>query len=265
MRHDLKHTFDTAAELYDRVRPGYPEALFDALAALSELPADGSILEVGCGTGQATLPMARRGFPMVALDLGATMVAIARRNLAAFPRVAVVQGSFEDYAVSPGSFDLVMSATAFHWVDPHVRYRRAAEVLKPGGALGVIGNTHIGGGDDDFWGQATQGAYRRYSPAIWSDEPMPTAEQILAAADDELGASGYFEAPVVRGYPWRARYDARGYLDLLNTYSGHISLPDDARAGLYGAIAELIDTRYGGAVTKAYLATLVVARRRDRQ
>jgi ubiquinone/menaquinone biosynthesis C-methylase UbiE len=59
-------TFDEVAELYDQARRGYPEQLFDDLFALAKIPPDKShILEVGCGTGQATCSLARRGCHVV--------------------------------------------------------------------------------------------------------------------------------------------------------------------------------------------------------
>ncbi len=80
----LRDTFDEAPELYDRVRPGYPEEVFEDLATLGRLRPRSRILELGCGTGQATVPLAKRGFEVVAVELGAGLADVARRNLAAF-------------------------------------------------------------------------------------------------------------------------------------------------------------------------------------
>ena len=65
-----------------------------------------------------------------------------------------------------------------------------------------------------------------------------------------------------RNYRWDETYDAEGYLRVLNTYSGHRSLSDDARERLFRGIADLIDHRFGGRIVKGYLTTLYVARRR---
>ena len=61
-RERLRATFDEAAELYDRARPGYPERLYDDLFALSGLSPGDRVVEIGPGTGQATAPMLKRGW-----------------------------------------------------------------------------------------------------------------------------------------------------------------------------------------------------------
>src|SRR5919107_431176 len=88
----LRTTFDDAALLYDEVRPGYPEALFDDVISLSGIAPEGSILEIGCGTGQATAPLARRGYRILCVELGENLAAIARRNLADYPLAEVRTG-----------------------------------------------------------------------------------------------------------------------------------------------------------------------------
>src|SRR5215203_6505224 len=98
-RAKLRAIFDEAALLYDEVRPGYPEVLFDDVVSLSGIPSGGRILEIGCGTGQATLPFARRGYRILCIELGENMAAVARRNLASYPRAEVVTADFEDVSV----------------------------------------------------------------------------------------------------------------------------------------------------------------------
>ncbi|MBV9281092.1 MAG: class I SAM-dependent methyltransferase, partial [Chloroflexi bacterium] len=131
-RLQLRRTFDQAAELYDRARPGYPRELFDDLTELAGIGPGCRVLEIGCGTGQATVPLAERGCQIVAVELGADMAAVARRNLARFASVTVVVSAFEDWPLPAGPFDAVVSATAFHWIDPAVRVTKAADALRPG-------------------------------------------------------------------------------------------------------------------------------------
>jgi predicted O-methyltransferase YrrM len=97
----LRDTFDEAPELYDRVRPGYPEAVFEDLTTLCRLRPGSRVLELGRGTGQATVPLATRGFEVVAIELGPGLADVARRNLAAVPGVDVVNAAFEEWPLAP--------------------------------------------------------------------------------------------------------------------------------------------------------------------
>jgi SAM-dependent methyltransferase len=138
----LRSTFNEDAERYDRARPRYPVQLFDDLAAAAAPPA-APLLEIGCGTGQATVALAERGYRIVAVELGPEMAVVARRNLARFDGVEVVTAAFEDWPLPDEPFDVVFSATAFHWVDPAVRVSKSADALRPGGILATVGTEHI--------------------------------------------------------------------------------------------------------------------------
>jgi SAM-dependent methyltransferase len=141
----LRETFDEDAERYDRARPGYPAELFDDLAALTGLGAGDRVLEIGPGTGQATVSLAPRGYRIVAVELGAHLADVARRNVAAFPDVEVVNAPFESWPLPAAPFRAVFAATAFHWIDPDVRLTKAAQALAPDGALAVVTTSHVAG------------------------------------------------------------------------------------------------------------------------
>jgi SAM-dependent methyltransferase len=122
-RECLGATFDTAADLYQRARPDYPEELYEDLVAVTGSGPGDRLLEVGCATGKATLPLAKRGFQITCLEPGANLAVAARRNSSAFD-VDVIEQRFEDWAPPDDRFDLVFAATAWHWVDPEMRYPR---------------------------------------------------------------------------------------------------------------------------------------------
>lgn len=149
----LGMTFDSAADLHQQTRPEYPEQLYEAMIAAAALGADDRLLEIGCASGKATLPLARRGFHITCVEPGPALATVARRNLDSFPDVQVVQSTFEDIdATEHEPFDLVFAATAWHWLDPAVRYRRTWELLRPGGHLAFWSATHVfpEGGDSFF-------------------------------------------------------------------------------------------------------------------
>src|SRR6266542_3166340 len=142
----------------DRARPGYPPALFDELAVPAGVGPGCRVLEIGCGTGQATVPLAERGGQIVAVELGADLARVARRNLARFPDVEVVVAAFEDWPLPTEPFDTVVAATAWHWLAPAVRVAKAAQALRPGRALATISTHHIAGGNEAFFVEAHDSA-----------------------------------------------------------------------------------------------------------
>ena len=261
-RHRLRSTFDGVAPLYDEARPGYPERVFDDIVSLSGIPAGGRVLEVGCGTGQATVPLARRGYEIICVELGDSLANLARRNLTGFPKVEVRTGDFEE--VPPGGdFDLLVSATAFHWLDPAVAYPRAARVLRPTGAIALLWNEHVQTDADGGFFVAAQEVYAREAPEIWdgSYEGPPRSEG-LTDRTDEIEGSGLFGPVVRRSLAWDQPYDTAGYIRVLDTYSTHRSLGEEARRRLYRGLSSLIEERYGGRIVKGYQTSLYVAPRR---
>ncbi len=258
-RERLRATFGEDADRYDRRRPGYPSGLFADLAAHAPVDAGSRVLEIGCGTGQATVPLARLGCTVVAVELSDTMAAIARRHLAGFPGARVVVSPFEDWPLPAERFDVVLSATAFHWLDPAVRMTKAADALRPGGTLALVSTHHVAGGTESFFAEV-QDCYERFDPAT------PPCLRLTASADipkdsAEIDRSRRFGPVEFRRYEWEQTYRTEEYLDLLLTYSGHRALPPAGRDGLLAGIANLIDTRHGGRITKRYLTELSTARR----
>lgn len=255
----LRLTFDEVAELYDRVRPDYPAELFDRLAEAAGLRPGSRVLEIGCGTGQATVPLAERGYEIVAVELGPSMATVARRNLARFDTVEVVTADFETWPVPAEPFDVVFCATAFHWIDPAVRVLKSARALRPGGVLAVVMTEHVAGGTLRFFADA-QRCYECFDPATPPGlvlEPSST----IPRDDRELRESGLFGPASFDRWERDLTYSTAGYLDVLMTYSGHRALPEPARAGLLDCIAKLIATNHGGQITKRYLTELRMAAR----
>lgn len=247
---ELKTTFNTAAVLYEDIRPGYPEELIQDIVELSGINDHSRILEVGCGTGKATQSFAERGYEMVCLDIGADLIAVAREKLSGFPNVSFVEQAFEAWKPE-GTFDLVISATAFHWVDPKVRYLRVSEALESGSFLAVFSNQHVRK-DEGFFVE-TQSLYDRYYLPLTADRPTHATSFPGVEA---------FEDPIKRVYPWTQTYSSEQYIKLLSTYSDHIALPDENRHRLFEGIVNLIETKYDGQVTKHYQAVLDLRERK---
>ncbi len=261
-RNRLRASFDEEALLYDEARPGYPEQLFDDAISLSGIPPQGRILEIGCGTGQATIPFARRGYRVLSIELGENLAAIACAKLVAFPQVEVLTGDFERWPVEEQGFDLVTSATALHWIDESMRYHKIARALKPGGAVAPFWYAHVHTDKDRGFFEGVQRVYLRVVPEKAKFyKGLSRPEDIPASESGRVEATGLYGPVTVRRYPFEVEYDGESYIRLLNTYSDHRALESDVRKRLFEGIAELIDTEYGGYITKGYLATLYVAHR----
>src|SRR4051812_4739799 len=255
----LRTTFSEDAERYDRARPGYPTAMYDDLARLAGIGPGCRVLEIGCGTGQATIPLAERGCQIVAVELGAELAGGGQRKLARLPDVELGTAPFETWPLPAGPFDLVLSATAFHWIDPGVRVIKSADALRPGGALATIATHHVAGGTIPFFAEM-QACYEHWDPATPPGLKLLPAEAIPMEGE-EIERSGRFERPRFLRYPTDIPYTTASYIDVLLTYSGHRALGSDAQRGLLDCIAGLIDDRYGGQIVKRYLSELRLARR----
>jgi SAM-dependent methyltransferase len=255
----LRETFNEAAQLYDRARPRYPRALVDELARAADLGPAGRVLEIGPGTGQLTVPLAEFGCRITAVELGDAMAGVARQRLRGFPRVDVQVAEFESWELPGEPFDLVVSATAFHWIDPAVRMVKAARALRPGGHLALVVTEHVAGGTEEFFALA-QSCYERWDPATPPGLRLQQASEIPSAAG-ELDDSPHFDQVVATRHTQDITYTTDQYVDVLLTYSGHRALNETARRGLLTCLRQLIDTRYGGSITKRYLHELIVATR----
>jgi len=259
----LKTTFDSAADRYQQARPEYPAQLYDTLIDMAGLDAGDRLVEVGCATGKATLPLARRGFQIMCIEIGPRLAAAARHNLASLPHVTVINSAFETWHPPVGErFDLVFAATAWHWIDPTLRYQRAWQLLRPGGHLAFWSATHVfpDGGDPFFVN--IQDVYDQIGEGLPRDATWPRPGQ-LPDSRDEIEQSGLFADVVVRHFDWEISYTAQEYLQLLDTFSGHIAMQAWKRQHLYAEISRRLQQRPGGRLRRHWGAVLHVARRAD--
>ncbi len=260
-REILRSTFDASAELYDSARPDYPPALFDAMIEATGIQTGDHLLEIGCATGKATEPLARRGFRITCVELGQALAAVARQKLARFSQVEVIEGAFENW--EPRSqddpFDLVFAATSWHWIDPAVRYPRAHALLRRGGHLAFWSALQVfpPGGDPFF--REMQEVYEEIGEPAFSSWPRPGE---LPDERAEIAASGLFEPVTVRHFDWELTYEAEGYIRLLETFSDHIARAPSKRERLHAEIRRRLSGRPDGKLRRHWGAALHVARRR---
>ncbi len=224
----LKNTFSKVIEDYDSARPGYPQELYDAVIGFSGIGAGATVLDVGAGTGQATDLFLQGDFRFDLLEVSEEQVAFLTQKYGENPRVTVKKDYFEEYDTEK-KYDLIYSATAFHWVDSSVGYPKAWEMLKPGGTLAVFWHMssvmHYSGGIFDGLNQLKQ----KYLPGESLGFDVEGIQKVKEKRITQIQAGGCFGIPKIYEYRRTDTYDADRYVMLLNTYSGTQTLSEEKR------------------------------------
>ncbi|MFF5072575.1 class I SAM-dependent methyltransferase [Micromonospora olivasterospora] len=258
--------FNEVPQLYDRVRPGYPDELFADLVTITGMGDGASVLEVGCGTGQATRSLAVLGCSVTAVEPGAGMAALARQRLAAFGNVTVETSTFEEWDDRGRRFDVLVAASAWHWVDPSIGWPRAHDVLNPGGWIALLGHVVVRRPDEPEVYAETADLHERFSPANpdWGHPPLEddvrTTDEGWGLVDDP---GGLFGPTIVRWYPTVQWFTGDGFADLLRSTSPYRRLDRRVREPLLDAVAERVRTRMGDRAARRYLSVLRIGQRAD--
>lgn len=200
----FKDLFSGHAAAYAAARPTYPEALFDWLATLA--PAEATVLDAGCGNGQASVALAGRFARVIATDPSAQQIANAIPHARVAYRVAPAEASgLPDAAVA-----LVTAAQAVHWFDPARFADECRRVLVPGGAVAVwcYGVNAIAPEVD----AVTRRLYDELTGPYWA----PERRHIDAGLATLPFPFARIAAP---GFAMRARWTLPQYLDYLRTWS----------------------------------------------
>ena len=253
----LGWTFDTVAATYEKLRPGYVEALYQDVFAYRPLDAASHAVEVGIGGGQATGPILATGCAVTAVEPGANFCALCREKFAAYPGFTAVNARFEDADLPPESCDLVYSASAFHWVPEEIGYRKVFDILRPGGAFARFANHPFKDKGRPGMHEALQEVYAIYMPG--SLVPNEYSEE-QAARRAAIAAKYGFTDIQHRLYRRTRDFTAAEYVQLLGTYSDHIAIEEKTRGRFFREIGEAID-RLGGRITIYDTIDLQLARK----
>jgi SAM-dependent methyltransferase len=254
-----KESFDRVADAYAVFRPAPPPEVIDAIVTASILRRGCRVLEIGCGTGQLSVPLAEFGVELVAIELGPHLAAAAERNLERFPHARILVSSFEEWQLPVRKFDAVICANAFHWLDGELRYSKCAAALRPGGALTILHVHHVRGGTTEFFAD-TQAYYRRWGLSDDSTFELPDPND-LPPAYPELDRRSEFGAVERFRFEIPMRHTTDSYIGWLTTDSLVNSIDDESRAGFLEDMKWLIARRYNGAVERNLVYELIVARR----
>lgn len=240
---DLRMTFNEDELNYDRFRPTYLPELFEQILNAAGRP--GKALEIGIGTGQATQSFLDAGYRLTAIDIGSRMIDFCRQKFAGTPHFQAVCADFESF--DPGeSYDLIYSATAFHWIPEQTGYPKAKALLRPGGTLALFWNHPYVNRDDDPLHREISRIYQKYQPGPAPAEFSPKDCHPILARLERYGFDN-IRSTLFHGV---RTLEAREYIALMNTYSCHRAMPADRKRGLEQEIAQAID--HSGGTLKIY-------------
>ena len=250
-----RFTFDRVASLYDEVRSGYPVELFQTVAAL--VPAHSRMLEVGCGTGKATVGFAAHGFDIVALDPGSSMIEEASTHFGKGDLVRFVNATFEDWIVDAEAFDLIAAAQAWHWVPQTIGLAKAASLLQPDGLFAIFGSEWTP--SDPKLSSAIDDAYLCSAPELRSS-PLGTWYRPDGPLPGMIAASGLFRDMRYRSFAWWRTLDLESYLGMLRTLSNHQGLAPVHLEALMNAVRDAARP-FGSMIELSYTTHLHHGRR----
>jgi len=245
--------FGEVARQYHCLRPGYPEAVFQALQDYAGLEPGSKVLEIGAGTGKATGPMLRRGWRLVALEPDPEMARVARAAVKDLGEVDLLESTFEAWAEPEEAFAALVAAQSWHWVDPAMRYPKASRVLRNRGTLALVWNRPQDG--DPRIREQLDRVYSRLAPHIATGPPG----ELQGDRRPEIARAGGFDRIELVRVPWEVQYSAPDYAELMRTQSDHRLLAPELLETLLSEVQEVIDSA-GGFYRMGYTSLLYLAR-----
>lgn len=241
----LETKFNEVYIEYDKWRPTYVSELYKDIMDFKELNQFSNVLEVGIGTGQATLPILEKGCSLTAIELGDKLAEYTKQKFSKYKNFNIKNIPFQDYECQLDSFDMIYSASAFHWIPEEIGYSKVYEMLKNGGVFARFANHPYKDKENPELDIAMQEVYSKYmsfSPA----KPEYSEEQCKIIAD--IGKKYGFIDVNYKLYHRTRTFTAQEYISLIGTYSDHRALEENMRIEFLNEIKNVIDN-YGGKIT----------------
>ena len=222
----LEWTFDTVATTYEKLRPGYNDELYKTLFDYIPIDKSSNVVEIGIGGGQATLPVLKTGCKLTAVEYGEQFSALCRDKFRDYPDFNVITNKFENVDFESDAYDLVYSASAFHWIPEEIGYKKAFYMLKKGGVFARFANHPYRDKGIPALSAAIDEIYDKYYNKYHNKKrELLTEYSEEQAADRAAIAEKYGFTDIRYALFYRERvFTAKEYIQLLGTYSDILRL-----------------------------------------
>jgi len=253
-RDEGRHVFGGAAAFYAAARPGYPDRVYDILRDRCQLGPSTRVLEIGAGTGQATKRLVALSAHVVAVEPNAALAEVLRAELRTAQGLEVIDAAFEDADLATSSFDLVVAATAFHWLDPDQAFPKIALALRPGGWLALWWNVFGDPDQPNPLHDATQ-------PLLGDLSVGPGGGTYALEVADRVSdlASYAFRDIEHEAIRWTIDLDAPQARQLYATYSNIARLPDAQRVSILDEIQRIAEQEFAGQIERRMVTPIYTA------
>lgn len=240
---DLKLTFNDNAMNYDTIRPTYPSELFEDIWAYSDLSSNSKALEIGIGTGQATLPFLNKNINVTGIDIGNNLCEFVKEKFKDYSNFDIINNDFTENEFEENHFDLIYCATAFHWL-PENALDKCKSILKDNGTIALFWNHPYPNRMDDESNRINREIYSKYRPN--DKEQIEFTEKDCDKKISQLKLFGYknIECKLYHGV---RTLTSNEYIRLLNTYSDHIAMPNEIKKQFDNDMKNSLD-KIGGTI-----------------
>lgn len=254
-------SFDIFANNYDDVRPGYPKEMYDDIAKICNLSKSSSVIEIGAGSGIATVELAKTGCKIVGIEPGSNLVVIAKEKTKDYPNVEIVEAMFEDYE-SSNKFDCLIALTSFHWISEQTKYKKAYDLLNRNGHFVIVWNSFF-----QSTGEATKEVNSLYNEMLSDIYPEQKNDVNLGVFNKlngrelEIVGSDMFYLYFLRKYVTVYNYDKETYPMLLNTFPKIIKIKKERREKFLKRVEKIVEKH--GTLSVPVLTTLLITKKKD--
>lgn len=226
--------YSSVVQTYNLVRPEYSASLIAQLINTAKFPANANILEIGAGSGKATVHFAQLGYGLTCLEPNPGFCQILAKNCQSYSQVKIINRAIEEWSVQLNYFDFVLAANAWHWLNPTIAESKIYQCLKADGKLILLWN--MSPQLDYSLYRKLEPVYQIHAPQLVRYETEQTQREILAELGNIMLASGKFRELRQLIVPCSLNYSAKKYLLLLSTFSPYLNLTENVRQNLWNAL-----------------------------